>query len=177
VLRTLFNLTLRNFRQIQLDETKKSDPDFSGFAVYRKASGTDERLKRISNQAIVSSFTDTGLENGISYDYSITKTYRNSFESGFVENFSVAPSAFTSQQQLVIGQEVVVQPGDGTITFYVDYNRKFKASELLDKVLTINTQQSSEEPRKFIVEVRVQDLLGNPVSLSTFSISATGRKD
>ena len=173
ILNTLFTVILRNFRQNQVNDTNRSDPNFSGFVIYRKASGSNDKFRRVSSEPIVWRYTNTELENGVSYDYAITKIYRNTFESGFLEKFTTLASGFSNNQHVIIGKEVVLIPGDKQITFYVDYNRKFKGTELMDKLLSINAYQNPNEPREFTVEVKIQDLNGNPVSIATQRISAS----
>jgi hypothetical protein len=163
----LFNLILRNFRQIQIDDVKRSDPEFSGFLIYRKAAGTTEQYVKVSPEPIIYKYIDTELTNGTEYAYAVTNVYKNVSESAFTERFSITPSRFSNKQLISVGSRAVVIPGDRQATFYVDYNRKFQASELLDKVINIDVQQGDAEPREFVVNVLVEDLNGNKVGITT----------
>jgi len=172
-LRTLFNLVLRNFKQNQIDEVKKSDPDFSGFVFYRKAAGTNEAFVKVSTDPIIHKFVDNNLDNGTEYTYGTAKVYRNVFESAFTEKMSLTPSAFLTKQTVLIGNDIVGFSQNRQCTFYVNYNRRFKASELLDKIISISAQQDDVEPRRYIVQVVVQDLKGNEASIAARRLVAT----
>lgn len=172
----LFTTILRDFKQIQIDDTKKSTSDFSGYKFYRKASGENETYTAVSPDPITWRFTDTGLTNGVVYDYGVTRIEKNIFESSFIDSFSISPTRFTGKYEVMIGDKVSAISGNEQITFYVDYNRRFKASELLDKIESITIDQDENEPRRYSVNVIVKDLLNNNVSLAVQSISAiTGR--
>jgi len=173
---SLLTLILRNFKQNQINEVNKSDSNFSGFTFYRKASNVDEAYAKVSADPIIYKFVDTGLTNGITYNYGIAKIYNNVFETSYSEKLSIAPTQFTHKQEIVIGQSVVAFSGNGSITFYVDYNKSFKGSELLEKILKINIQQSREDPRRWLVNVIIEDFLGNQVSVASKRINpVTGK--
>ena len=172
-LKTLFNLVLRNFKQVQIEEVKKSDPDFSGFIFYRKAAGTNEGFVKISTDPVIHKFVDTNLDNGTEYTYGIAKVYSNVFESAFTEKMSLTPSAFLTKQLVQIGNDIVGSTQNRQCTFYVNYNKRFKASELLNKIISISAEQSDTEPRRYTVQVVVQDLKGDNASVAARSLIAT----
>jgi len=170
---TLFNLILRNFKDKQIEEVKKTDPDFSGFTFYRKASGVSEAYSKISTDPIVYKLIDENLENGTEYDYGIAKRYRDVYETLFIEKMSITPSAFLTKQTIQIGHNIIAFAQDRQITFYVVYNRMFKASELLNKIISISAEQSDTEPRLYTIQIVLQDLRGNEVSLAARRLAAT----
>lgn len=172
-LKTLFNLVLRNFKQNQIDEVKKSDPDFSGFVFYRKAAGTNDAFVKVSTDPIIHKFIDENLDNGTEYTYGTAKVYRNVFESAFTEKMALTPSAFLTKQIVLIGSDIVGSSQNRQCTFYVNYNRRFRASELLNKIISISAEQSEIDPRRYTVQVVVQDLKGNEASVAARSLVAT----
>lgn len=172
-LKTLFNLVLRNFKQNQIDEVKKSDPDFSGFIFYRKAAGTNDTFVKVSTDPIIHKFIDTNLDNGTEYTYGTAKVYRNVFESAFTEKMSLTPSAFLTKQTVLIGSDIVGASQNRQCEFYVNYNRRFRASELLDKIISISADQDETDPRRYVVQVVVQDLRGNEASVATRRLIAS----
>lgn len=172
-LNTLFNLILRNFKQTQIDAVKKSDPDFNGFIFSRKAAGTTEEFEKVSTDPIIHKFVDENLDNGTEYTYGIAKMYRNVYETFFTEKMSLTPSAFLTKQTVLIGSDIVGFSQNRQCTFYVNYNRRFKASELLDKIISISAQQDDVEPRRYVVQVVVQDLRGNQASVAARRLVAT----
>lgn len=168
---TLVTLILRNFKQWQINDTKRSDASMNGFSIYRKASGIDDTFTKITASPVTYKFVDTTVTNEREYEYAIAKNYKNVFESAFLEKLSVLPTAFVSKKQTVIGDAVVAIPDSRQVTFYVDYNRYFKASELLDEVISIDVQQSETEPRAYVVHVLMRDLLGNKLSIAAQKFS------
>lgn len=169
-LRTLVTMILRTFRQNQIIETKKMDPDFDGFGFFRKASGTSADYTRVSGGPVVYKFVDTNLEDNVIYDYGITKMYNGVFESNFVEKLSITPTSFLDTEEIVVGNSVIALPESRQITFYVDYNRTFLASEILDTIVSISIEQDQQEPRKFTIQVLVTDYSGNQVPVSSRKI-------
>lgn len=168
----LLTTILRSFRQTSIDETKKANVNFSGFKIYRKAAGINEAYHPVSADPITWRFIDTYLSNGTTYEYGVTRIERNVFESAFVDKFSITPTRFSGKKEVVIGDQVAAESGNQQVTIYVDYNRKFKASELLDKIESITIDQSEADPRLYSVQVIVKDLLENNLSLAVQSISA-----
>jgi hypothetical protein len=165
----LITTILRNFKQSQIDEVGRSSSDFSGFSIFRKAAGTDESFIRVSDQIIDWRFIDTGLKNDVTYTYGITRVIRKVFESSFIDQLDVTPSALQSRQEIVIGKSAVAMPTSRQVTFYVDGPKKYKASELLENVVSIDVSQDETEPRKWIVNIVVENLLGEQLSLSASS--------
>lgn len=171
--RTLLNVILREFKQTQINDVKKSDLDFSGFIFYRKAAGTDAAFVKVSTDPIIYNFVDDNLENGTAYIYGTAKVYRNVFESIITEKMSLTPSAFLTAQTVKIGSDIVGYAENRRCTFYVNYNRKFKASELLDDLIHISVEQSETEPRQYVVSIVVQDLRGNEASITAKRLIAS----
>jgi len=158
------NLILRFFRQTQIDYTKKVDANLSGFVFYKKASAEDDAYSQISNRPVQWKFQDTNLENGITCDYAASKIYNDVFETSYVDKISIAPSRVS--QTIIIGNSVVAVSGDESVTFYVNFNKKFKQSELLDKIISIDPKIDDQEPRKYSVDIKVMNLLGNYSNIS-----------
>lgn len=171
----LVNLILRGLRQNQIDDISRYDPSLTGFAIWRRSAGTTEDYTRISGKSVTWKFTDTGLTNGTTYQYAITKIYNNVFETGFLETMLVTPSQIASNYTIIVGKSVVALNSNSSVIFYVDYNRKFKGSEILNKVVKINSHTQTSDPRKMSVEVVVEDLRGSKVSISSSSVNPTGQ--
>ena len=167
LINTLIVQILRNFKQTQVSDVRASDPDFSGYKIYRKASGTNDSYVQVSTDPIVWRFIDTELINGTSYDYGITRITGDIFESAFIDTYTVTPTQFSNRISTTVGGQTVCTPGDKQVIFYVDYNRKFKASELLEKIINIEVRQDPTEPRQYIVSVVVENFLGNKVSVAS----------
>lgn len=165
-IKTLLTILLRNFRQIQINEVKFYDPDVTGYSVWRRAAGSDERFKRISDRAQTWKYVDTELNNGTEYEYGITKLYKDSYETNFIENFVITPSSFLSKKDFVLGSSTVAIPENRQVIFYFDYNRYFKGSELLETIDNIRSYVPEEEPRQLIIEIIGRDLNGNKTTIS-----------
>jgi len=159
------NLILRAFKQVQIDEVKKIDSSLSGYAIYRKSSSTDESYSLVSSKSVTWKFVDNNLENGIVYNYGISKIYENVFESSYIDKIQIAPSHLN--QSVVIGTHTAAISGDGLVAFYVDFNRKFKKSELLNEIISISPKMDDNEPRKYSVDIQIKDLSRNIGSIST----------
>lgn len=167
VLRALTTQILRDFRTRQIDMINDSDPNFSGFKIYRRAAGTNDAYVTVSPDPIIWTYTDSVVENGISYDYGISRVTQNIFESSYIDQFTVTPSNFINRRDISVGTQTVVFPENGQVTFYVNYNRKFKLTEIVDKILSIEVEQDAEEPRRFVVSVVIKDLGGQQLSIAT----------
>jgi len=165
-LKSLITVILRDFKNSQIARTNRSDPELTGYVVYRKQSGTTINYTQVSEVFGESTFVDTGLENGVSYDYGIRKVYNKVFNSPFVTSFTLSPSKFARTQTVYIGSEAVAWTGDQQVKFYVDANRYFQKAELLNDILSINTYADKEEPRRQVVNVVVEDLENNQAAVS-----------
>jgi len=165
-LRALITTILKDFKNNQITRTNKSDPELTGYAVYRKRSGNTINYTQVSAVFGESRFIDTGLENGISYDYGIKKVYNKVFSSPFVTTFTLSPSKFARNQTVYIGTEAIAWTGDRQVTFYVDANRYFQKSELLNDILSISTYTDKDEPRRQVVNVVVTNLANNQAAIS-----------
>jgi hypothetical protein len=159
-------LIFRNFKQTQIDDTNRFDSNFSGFKFYRKAAALSEAYASVSADPIQWKFIDTNLTNGTEYNYGITKVYGNVFESTYTDKITITPQRFTHRQEVIITNSVVAFSQNEQITFYVDYNKQYKASELLNEIVTISAIQDPLEPRRYIVNVVVKDVLDNQVSVA-----------
>jgi hypothetical protein len=166
-LQALVTNVFRNFRSRQITYVNANDPDLTGYSVWRKAAGSDEDYVRVSTRAVTWKYTDTDLENGTQYTYGLSRIYKDRFESQFVETFLATPTAFEKNQEWITGNYFSAIPGDANLTIYVDYNRQFKASEILNKLLDVMTIQDSVDPRKWIIHVQVEDYLGATVNVSS----------
>lgn len=167
LIQSLVTQIYRNFKQTQIDDTNRSEPDFSGYSVFRKAAGTGDKFVRVSDNIVTWKFVDTGLVNDKAYLYGITRVYRKVFESSFVEQLEVTPSAMQSMQEIVIGNNVAIIPESRQATFYVDGPKTYKASELMDEIIKIEVTQDATEPRKWNVRLVVKNLRGDTVSLAS----------
>ena len=171
-LQTLVSLVLRNFKSIQVEETDRVNPSFIGYSIYRRggpvgfAGDTSDTFVRISKDAVTHRFSDLRLENGSVYEYGISKTFRNGAVSPQLEQINVTPSQFLSKQKLVIGTAIVGIPGNESVTLYVNTNRLYKKSELLESIEEIRTFIDQTEPRLAVVEIEIRNLLNSLISLS-----------
>lgn len=166
-LQALVTNVYRNFRTRQVKYVNANDPDLTGYSLWRKAAGSDTEYARVSTRAITWLYTDSNLENGVQYQYGLSRIYKDSFESQFIETFTATPTAFTKNQEWLTGNYYSAVPGDETLTVYVDYNRQFKASEILNKLLDVIAIQDSTDPRKWIIHVQVEDYVGSIVNVSS----------
>ncbi len=174
--KSLVTLILRNFRTSQILETRKTDSALLGYAIYRYNAGQNSNsFAKISPNSIQYKYVDTGVQNGITYTYAVTKIKANSVESAVMEKIEVTPTQFTNNQEPVIGTYIIGIPGNKSVTFYVDYNRLFSKQELLESIEDITVTQDPTEPRRWVVNVLVKSLDGNKVSISTSRFSITGK--
>jgi hypothetical protein len=162
---------LREFKQRQIDETRKNEEDLVGFYIYRRVAG-DFRFTRVTNTPVIWYFLDSDMQNGISYEYQITKLYNTGFESGPVDTFTASPTQFSAEKDVLVNNISCVFTGNMQIGIYVTYNRLFLGSELLNKILAITPSQDITEPRRFILDIEVEDLSGNKSSVSSMGSSA-----
>jgi hypothetical protein len=171
-LKALLTMQLSRFRQAQIDMTNRADPNLMGFNIYRYAGLLGQNsFRKISNEAVQYSFSDSNLSNGITYTYGVKKVYMSGVESDIVEKLDATPTAFLHQQEYVIGQFFTVKPISKGATVYVDYNRTFKTEELLDSITGIAVSQDTNEPRKYIISITGKTLEGTQVSLSSKKLS------
>lgn len=166
-LKALITNIFRNFRARQVRYVNASDPDLDGYSIWRKAAGSDDDYIRVSNRTVTWQFTDTNLENGTEYLYGLTKIYKGTFETQFVDTFSITPSAFSKNQEWVIGTFASAIPGDQGAAIYVTYNHSFMATEILNKILEVDALQSNVDPRRWAIQIQVEDFNGSTVTVSS----------
>jgi hypothetical protein len=168
------NNILRQFRQTQIDSTNRVDTSLLGYSIVRAGGiAPTPGFYPITSATVRSTYTDTGLTNGLSYTYGIKKVYSTFIESAIIEQITATPSQFSKNQNHVIGQYFTVFQGNGQVTLYIDYNHTFSKAELLEKIEDITINVDPQEPRKYFVNVVVKDLYGNKVSLSSNRFSIT----
>lgn len=173
--RSLITSILRSFRNVQLEYVRRNDPDMLGFSVYRRAAGTTEDFVRISNKAITDLFIDENVFNDHTYTYGIAKLFKGMLESKFVDILDITPSASPYKLMVVSGSATSIISGDKKATIYVDGNRQFKKSELLQDILNISVVQSNVDPRKLSINIEIKNLLNEHISVSSLgSASAIG---
>lgn len=166
--KTLVTLILRNFRQSQLDETGRLEGGLTGYYIYRfGALDNPYNFVRVSKSIVTQSFTDTGLVNGFTYEYGITKLYRGISETAILEKLQVTPTQFVHKREYQIGQNFTVLPGDKSAKIYVNYNRMFKKDELLESIEEISVYRDNYDPRGIVVDVVVKNLAENKVSVTS----------
>lgn len=172
VVKALITSILRGLRSDQIKETVRIDPDILGYSLkIYKYTGTAYTYASVSDNPIAKSYTMTGLENSKIYDFAITKVY-SELESGILDKISVAPSAFASKQNPVIGQYFIAIPGDKQITFYFDSVRDFKKAELLEEIMSIYVNQDPTEPRRYTADIKVKSLDDKEISFSPQKMKA-----
>lgn len=172
-LTALLTSVFRNFRSVQVEEVNTTDVNFNGFNFYRRAAGTRGTYALVSKNPVKWRFIDNNLFNDTLYEYGVTKVFRNTFETSYLDKFSIRPSSNATNQRTVMGQDVVAMSGNKNITFYVNYNRLFKASELSEEISNIYVTQSETDPRKYTVEFTVEDHLGNKNNLTAYRLMAS----
>lgn len=170
---TLVTTILRNFKNVQIQDVNDIDTNFTGYNIYRRASGSSNNYEKVSRIPVTHYFTDTDLYNGFEYTYGLTKVFNGVFESAFVDFYTISPSYYESQQELLIGNNSFVEAGDQSATFYVVYNKKIVATELLNKIVSVVPYQDSTDPRIWHVNVVVEDYAENQLGLATGSIKPT----
>lgn len=165
---TMLVSALRVLRNTQLDEVGKSDTSCSGFHVWRRAAESTDQFVRVSTNLVSWKFTDSKLTNGTLYEYAITKSYENVYNSKFLDRFTVTPYRNVAlRDDVLIGKYAIAFPGDQEAVFYVNYNRRFKASEILDGIERIETSVDSTDPRRVLAQVLIKNYLGNLVSIAS----------
>lgn len=157
---------LRNFKNTQLDIVNSQDSDMLGFKLYRKAAGTSDEFTEVSNSIVQWKYEDLNLSNNTTYTYGLTKYFSNTAETEFIDQIDIFPTKNSSQQAFIIGNAGIFIAGDSKVTLYTDYNLFFKREELLENVVTIEVSQDKEEPRKYVVLVTVENVLGNEITIS-----------
>jgi hypothetical protein len=167
ILTTLITTVLRTFRDNQIDYVRQSNPDLTGYAIWRKAAGTNDDFVRISNKNITYTFVDSTVLNGMNYTYGVSKIYRNVFESKFVDILDVKPTGQTSSIQIITGTASTFIPGSNIVTVYVDYNKRFAASELLETIVDIYSEQDTTDPRKWTVVIKIKNFKDEQMTLSS----------
>jgi hypothetical protein len=178
-LNVLLRTIMRNFKKVQVYETDRYDPALAGYAIYKREGpralgrDTSDVFTKLTKDPVTHMFVDTKVENGVLYEYGLAKTLTTGSEYRVTEQISATPSAFPDKQNPVIGSNTIIVPGNQQLTFYVDTNRLYRKSELLENILDITAYQSETEPRKFIVEVQIQSLLEETVTLSLAKQLAT----
>lgn len=157
---------LRNFKNTQLDIVNGQDADMLGFKLYRKAAGTDETFVEVSNSIIQWKYEDLNLSNNTTYTYGLTKYFSNTAETEFIDKIEIFPTKNASQQAFIIGNAGIFIAGDSKVTLYTDYNLFFKREELLENVINIEVSQDKNEPRKYVVIVTIENVLGNEITIA-----------
>jgi len=166
-IRAMMVNVFRKFRSNQINYVQENDPDLTGFAIYRKAAGSDDAYVKVSGNGVTNKFVDTGLENGKTYSYATTRFYKDVFETQFVDTVDITPSAFSKNLTVISKSAACFISGNGQVEIYVDFRKRFKASELLNKILETQVIQDSAEPRKYSVQIKVEDVRGSLVSVSS----------
>lgn len=167
VLNTLVTTVLRGFRDNQISYVSQSNPDLTGYAIWRKNAGTDDDFVKISTKGVVWKYVDTTVLNGHKYTYGVSKIFQNVFESKFVDMLDVTPTGQTSSLQIITGSSSTMIPGSNSVTIYVDYNKRFAASELLETLVDISAEQSTTDPRAWRVLIKVKNLKDDQVIISS----------
>ena len=177
-LKTLFLLELQSFIDSQVADTNSFDPTFSGYHIYKRTrpSGfnrdTQAKYLRISQGAVTHKYVDTDVSNGYVYEYGIARVFTNGVELPITEKISATPTAYTTKQAVVIGNSVTAFQNDKSVTLYVNTNRLYKKSELLNEILSVDARESPTDPRKFIVDIQVRSLLSELLTFSESKQSA-----
>ncbi|MFA5132680.1 MAG: hypothetical protein WC444_05160 [Candidatus Paceibacterota bacterium] len=168
-LKTALNVILRRFKQNQIAYVQQyADSDFLGFGIYRKEAGADTDYARISNQAVTWNFEDTDVYNEKEYLYGISKLYKGMLESKYVDVFRIAPTSNTENVTVLSGRYAAIVNGNKSVSIYVDYNKTFKASELLQNIIRIQATLVKTDPRRVLIDLVIENYLGEQVSLSSY---------
>ena len=168
---TLMVTILTNFKNTQSNEVYSSETDFSGYNIYRKAAGTNDSYALVSKNPIIYKFVDTNVVNGIKYNYGLAKVYNDVFETEYVDSYYIGPSQFATQQELLIKKYSIAWAGSSAITFYVDYNKRFRTDELLSDIKSIVPYQDGTDPRMWHVNIVVEDYSENAIGITSEKIS------
>ena len=171
-LKTLIALTLLNFIDTQIEDTDSLDPNLIGFNLYKlkNPSGfnrdTQSRFTKINTDPITHKFVDTDVVNNTSYTYGISRVFTGGIEFSITEKLVPSPSAFTSRQTVLISNSVSVFQKNAALDFYFNTNRIYKKSELLLSIESIDVRQSDTDPRAYIIDVSVLNLLQNKLDFA-----------
>ena len=171
-LSTLISLILRKYKSNQVDETNRIDTNFLGYNIYRKSDPTtlsvdsSDTFTKISKDPVVHKFVDTGLSNGTTYNYRISKQLKRGFEGPSIEQINITPSQRTADHRVVIGTNLTGVSGDQSATLYVNTNRLYFKEELMGSIVSIDSERSEEDPRRWNIEVEITTLNGDLLSLS-----------
>ena len=170
---TLTTLIYRDFKQTQIEETNNNEESLTGFHLYRREIGLNGELQKITTVPVTWKYTDTNVENGKTYEYGLTRFLNGSYESIVIERLQTTPTSISQSQNTAIGQLFSIVPGNGQVSLYVDYNRYFLGTELLDEIVDIITTRDPSEPRRYTVEVVVNTLSGSQVSFGASRYKVT----
>lgn len=171
-LTTLVSLVLNQFKTRQVLDANKIDTSFLGFNIYRQKGpvnislDTSDTYTKISKDPVTHKFLDTGLSNGFTYAYSISRSFRGGYEGPRLENIEVTPTQTSENRKPVIKKYVTGIPGDKSVAFYVDTNILYYESELLARVRQIIPTQDANDPRKWNIDVEIVTVRGDILSLS-----------
>lgn len=166
---TLMNIILRAFKSNQVNDTRRADNGLLGFYVYKKLSGSNNNFVKITTNPVTYKYVDTNVTNGTAYDYQLTKVYDSGYESFPVDTFTLTPSKFNDNFTKLpqIGGSSVGIPENKQNQVYVDFNRTYRSSELLDEILALDILQDQEDPRKVVINIVLRNLRGNRVSVAS----------
>lgn len=170
---TLITVILNNFMSNQNRDINEIDKSFTGYNIYRRAAGSSSNYEKVSNSVVTHYFIDTNLSNGTNYTYALKKVYNGVLESAFVDTFTITPSYYETQQDLIIGNNSFIEAGDQSATIFVVYNKRVIASEVLNNILSVVPYQDSIDPRIWHVNITVEDYEENQIGIATGSVTLT----
>jgi hypothetical protein len=135
---------------------ESADPMVAGYKVYYDQNGKAQLVTDINDPA-GTTFTDTGLTNGVEYFYKVTSYYDATCESGFSNILSATPQnqGQTTDPAGVSTMETGVWSGNGQ-------NRQF---------VTTDTFAAGDA---IVVRSRVADANNNPIANATVEITIGG---
>jgi hypothetical protein len=153
---TLLSATPGNTEVALAWSDESADPDVAGYKVYYDQAGKAQLVADITDPT-ATTFTDTGLTNGVEYFYKVTSYYDATCESGFSEILSAIP---TNQGQAtepagVLIMETGIYTGKGN-------NRTF----------TLQTIFAPGDD--VVIRAYVEDVTGLPVADATVDLLITG---
>jgi len=173
-LNTLVVTILKTFRDVQINYIEESNPNLTGFCIWRKASGSDDSFSRVSGNGVTWKFTDSSVINGTAYTYAVSRIERNVFESKYVDIVDVTPVPSAIQSIMVFGNYSLFIPENNAVTVYVNYNKRFMGSEVIDSIEDVSAEQDQADPRKWTVTVQIRTVKNELVTVSSIQYVAGG---
>jgi hypothetical protein len=160
-------------QQVVLAWTDESaDPSVAGYKVYYDQAGKAQLVVEISDPT-VTTFTDTGLSNGVEYCYKVTSYYDATCESGYSNILCATPTnqGQTTDPAGVVALETGIYTGKGKAQTFTPQTTFQAGDNIVVRAYVID--QATGQP---LVDATVELLITGPESttLTTGPSDSTG---